>query len=167
VNIRPARLTAVSVLVAAALGAAALAFAASPASAAAPCWKQILNEWTHSQQGHVSTDYPLHCYGEAISHVPNDLAQYTGIIDDITAARQQAARPTRRIQSHSRSNPEQRTSNDPDSGLYNQAIGKIGPTNADSVPLPLLILAGLSLILVAAGGAGLVSRRLRTRKVPG
>ena len=165
-NIRPARLTAVSVLVAAALGAAALAFA-TPASAAAPCWKQILNEWTDSQAGYVSTDYPLHCYGEAISHVPNDLAQYTGIIDDITAARQQAARGTRTLQSAGGAPSADRTANDPDSGLYNQAIGKIGPTNADSVPLPLLILAGLSLILVAAGGAGLVSRRLRARKVPG
>jgi hypothetical protein len=164
VNIRPARLTAVSVLVAAVLGAAALAFAA-PASAAAPCWKQILNEWTDSQQGSVSSDYPLHCYGEAIRHVPEDLAQYTGIIDDITAARQQAARGTRSLQIHQRSSD--RTSNDPESGLYNQAMGSISPTNADSVPLPLLILAGLSLILVAAGGAGLVSRRVRARKVPG
>ena len=164
-HIRPARLTAVSVLVAAVLGAAALAFAA-PASAAVPCWKQILNEWTDSQAGHVSGDYPLHCYGEAINHVPNDLAQYTGIIDDITAARQQAARGTRSLASHN-GKASERTSSQPKSGLYNEALDQLGPSNADSFPLPLLILAGLSMILIAAGGAGLVTRRVKARKLPG
>ena len=162
--IRPARLTAVSVLVAAVLGAAALAFAATPASAAAPCWKKILNEWTDTER--ISSDYPLHCYGEAINHVPEDLAQYTGIIDQITAARQQAARGTRTLQSANAPTSE-RTTNTPKSGVYNQTLDKLGPTNADSLPLPLLILAGLSLILMAAGGAGLVTRRLKARKVPG
>ena len=108
--IRPARITAVSVLVAAVLGTAALAFAATPASAATPCWKQILNEWTDA--GRVSADYEVHCYSEAINHVPEDLAQYTGIIDDITTARQQAARGTRTIQSHNPTSSEP-TANSP------------------------------------------------------
>jgi hypothetical protein len=162
VHIRPARVFAVSVLVAAVLCTAALAFA-KPASAAPACWRQILNEWTDT--GRVSTDYSLHCYREAIAHVPEDLLVYTDIEQDILAARQQAARGTRTIQSHNPTSSERR-SNDPDSGLYNNAIGKLGPTNADSLPLPLLILAGMSMILIAAGGAGLVSKRVKARKVP-
>jgi hypothetical protein len=39
------------------------------------------------------------------------------------------------------------------------------PRNADSVPLPLLILAALALLMIAAGAGGLVTRRLRTGKI--
>ena len=46
-------------------------------------------------------------------------------------------------------------------------FNKLGPENSDSLPLPLLILAGLALLLIAAGAAGIVSRRLRARKTAG
>ena len=55
----------------------------------------------------------------------------------------------------------------PDPALFKQALDKLGSRNVDTVPLPLLILAALSLLLIAAGAAGLVSRRLKARKVPG
>lgn len=142
----------------------ALAVSAPSASAQTPCWKQIQDDWV--DDGIIQGVYPLHCYGEAIKHVPNDLAQYTGIIDTITAARQQAARGTRTIQVHKPAS-SQPTPNDPGNGLYNQAIDKLGPTNSDSIPLPLLILAGLALVMVAAGAAGLLSRHLKARKVAG
>ena len=61
----------------------ALAVSAPSASAQTPCWKQIQDDWVND--GIIQGVYPLHCYGEAIEHVPNDLQQYTGIIDDITA----------------------------------------------------------------------------------
>jgi hypothetical protein len=162
--IRTARLIAASVAVV--LGVLALAFSAAPASAATPCWKQVLNEWTANPSGYVSGDYPLHCYGDAINHVPEDLAQYTGVIEDIQSARQRAARGTRTVQSHRPSSSTEPTSNDPRGGVYNSAIDKLGPTNSDSLPLPLLILAGLAAIMVAAGAAGLATRHLRSRKTP-
>jgi len=146
-------------------GVLALGPAAPPASAQTPCWKQIIDDWVND--GIIQNAYPLHCYGEAIKHVPNDLAQYTGIIDDITAARQQAVRGTRTIQVHTKQSSSEPTPNDPGNGLYNQAIDKLGPTNSDSIPLPLLILAGLALVMVAAGAAGLLSRHLKARKVAG
>jgi hypothetical protein len=151
--------------VAVVLGMLALAFSAAPASAATPCWKQVLNEWTANPSGYVSGDYPLHCYGDAISHVPEDLAQYTGVIEDIQSARQRAARGTRTLQARTPQRAEP-TSNDPRGGVYNSAIDKLGPTNSDSLPLPLLILAGLAAIMVAAGAAGLATRHLRARKTP-
>jgi hypothetical protein len=147
-----------------ALGVFALTVTAPPASAQTACWKQIIDDWVND--GAIEGVYPLHCYGEAIKHVPNDLAQYTGIIDDITAARQQAARGVRTTQAHNPPSSSEPTSNDPSGGVYNQAIDKLGPTNSDSLPLPLLILAGLALIMVAAGGAGLATRHLRARKTP-
>ena len=163
-HIRPARLTAVSVLVAAVLGMAALASDASAANAGTPCWRQVINEWVKTD--HVSSTYPLHCYNDAIAHVPNDLRQYSSIEEDILAARQQAARlPNKNRRLFGRDQPNQATAG-PKNGLYNQAVDSLSPNNADSMPLPLLILAGLSLILIAAGGAGLVTRRVKARRVP-
>jgi hypothetical protein len=153
------------VLVAAAFGVLALTVGASPAAAKTACWRQIQNEWVENR--HISTTYPLHCYREAIAHVPEDLRVYSSIEEDILAARQLAARRNlRTTQARTQPSTAERQ-RDPDQGLFTQGFDKLGPTNADSMPLPLLILGGLSLLLIAAGGAGLISRRLRARKVPG
>jgi hypothetical protein len=140
----------------------ALAVSAPSASAQTPCWKQIQDDWV--AHGTIQGVYPLHCYGEAIKHVPNDLAQYTGIIEEITAARQRAVRGVRTTQAHKPPSSSEPTSNDPSGGVYNQAIDKLGPTNSDSIPLPLLILGGLALVMLATGAVGLASRHLKARK---
>ena len=93
--------------------------------------------------------------------------QYSSFEEDALAARQLAARRNLRRPAITPSRPDAAQQRDPDQTLFTKGFDKLGPDNADSVPLPLLILAGLSLLLVAAGGAGLVSRRLRTRRVPG
>jgi hypothetical protein len=41
---------------------------------------------------------------------------------------------------------------------------KLNPSNPDSLPLPLLVLGGLAILLVAAGGAGLLAKRLQRRR---
>src|SRR5262245_55176160 len=161
--IRTARLIAASVA-AAVLGAFALAVAAPPASAQTACWKQIQDDWV--DDGIIQGVYPLHCYNEAIKHVPNDLQQYTGIIDDITAARQQASRVRTLSSTKPRPPAPPAHPNDPDEGMYSSAMDKLGPTNSDSVPLPLLILAGLAAVMVLAGAAGLATRHVRARKTP-
>jgi hypothetical protein len=111
--------------------------------------------------------YALHCYNEAIAHVPEDLRVYSSIVDDINSARQQAPR-LRRLALHQQKagSKSSAKASGPNQALFKEAFNKIGPRNADSVPLPLLILGGLSLLLIAAGAAGLISRRLRTRRVP-
>ena len=167
----------------AALGVLALGVAAQPAVAKTPCWKQVIDDW-HDHNGRITGTYELHCYREAIAHVPEDLRVYTGIVEDIQSARQQASRVTRSLTvvkpnanqngtgSGSGTNSETETAkkqaaSEPHRAVFKQAFDKLGSRDADTVPLPLLILAGLSLMLIAAGGAGLVSRRLRSRKVPG
>lgn len=148
-----------------AFGVLALSFGAAAASAKTPCWRQIQNEWVNNQA--ISATYPLHCYREAIAHVPEDLRQYSSIEEDILAARQLAARQSRTLQRRTQPPANEAVQRDPDRTLFTKGFDKLGPDNADSVPLPLLILAGLSLLLIAAGAAGLVSRRLKARKVPG
>jgi hypothetical protein len=147
-----------------AFGVLALSLGAAAASAKTPCWRQIQNDWVDNRS--IKTTYPLHCYREAIAHVPEDLRQYSSIEEDILAARQLAARG-RTLQGRQPPQPNSTAEqNDPDQTVFAQGFDKLGPDNADSMPLPLLILAGLSLLLIAAGGAGLISRRLRARRVP-
>ena len=150
----------------ASFGVLALSVGAAAASAKTPCWEQIQNEWVDT--GSIAKIYPLHCYREAIAHVPEDLRQYSSIEEDILAARQLAVRRQNLREPAVRTQPGQAArQNDPDRTLFTKGFDKLGPSNADSMPLPLLILAGLSLLLIAAGAAGLVTRRLRARKVPG
>ena len=150
----------------ASFGVLALSVGAAAASAKTPCWAQIQNEWVDTER--IATTYPLHCYREAIAHVPEDLRQYSSIEEDILAARQLAVRRQNLREPAVRTQPGQvARQNDPDRTLFTKGFDKLGPNNADSMPLPLLILAGLSLLLIAAGAAGLVTRRLRARRVPG
>lgn len=148
------------------LGALALAFGAPPAAAKSPCWRQIQDEWVDT--GRISPTYPLHCYREAIAHVPEDLLQYSSFEEDALAARQLASRRDDRTTQSRKSGQGQSEAaeRDPDRALFTKGFDKLGPDNADSMPLPLLILAGLSLALITAGAAGLVAKRLRGRRAP-
>ena len=51
--------------------------------------------------------------------------------------------------------------------VFGQATDKLGSDSADSLPIPLLVLAGLALLLVAAGGAGLLARRVQAKRTGG
>jgi hypothetical protein len=165
-----------------------LAFAAGllmlgfPGTAAAktPCWKQVLNDWSNGRQIGV---YPLHCYRDAIRNLPEDLRDYSAAADDIQAALQAqiAKRTNRTIQSeggggngssgHSGDTTKsaESTSAGPPRSAYRRAIDNLGTSNADSLPIPLLVLASLGgfLLLLAAGMTGTKRiRALRTRRRP-
>ena len=145
----------------AALAALALGAAASPAAAKSACAQQIIEDWSDEDR-RITQTYPLPCYRQAIAAVPEDLGVYTGIEEDILAARNQAAR-NRTLQSRNPPPPSGTpTANEPDRALFARGFDKLGAQNVAAVPLPLLILASLSLLLIAAGAAGLVARRLRS-----
>ncbi|HXH89367.1 MAG TPA: hypothetical protein VNI55_12270 [Gaiellaceae bacterium] len=55
---------------------------------------------------------------------------------------------------------------DPNEPGNPEAGPAIDTASADSVPIPLLVLAGLALLLVAAGSAGYLARRIQARRVP-
>src|SRR5580765_512072 len=78
------------VAVVTALTAAALVGAAvrpAPAQAATPCWKLLLNDW---YDGRIDQTYPVHCYKDALKHLPSDVQTYSSAHDDILRALQSA-----------------------------------------------------------------------------
>ena len=52
-------------------------------------------------------------------------------------------------------------------GTGTDASGAVDTSGPSSVPLPLLILGGLALLLLAAGGVGYLSRRAQSRREGG
>ena len=176
------------------VGIAALALAAGvarpvPAAAATPCWKALLNDW---YDGRIDNTYPLHCYSEALTHLPADVQTYSSAHDDILRALQNAKAQLRRNGTKVTPNtpiPPATTPSKPTGGGKNtdttsttssttttQAPGRQPPggglpsvvdnvnhSGPSSVPLPLIVLGALALLLVAAGGIGLLAKRRQGR----
>ena len=136
----------------------------------------VVQDWYDN--GTIDRSYPRHCYTEALNNVGEDVRVYSSIEEDIKAAMQRSSRNLRLPASAGGDEPppvaappSRKTGGgdqadlEPRAGLFKQSFDKLGPRKADSMPLPLLILGGLALLLIAAGAAGLISRRLRARKV--
>jgi hypothetical protein len=166
---------ALKVLARAALVSAALlaAFAhVQPAAAATPCWKTLLNDW---YDGRIDQTYPKHCYTDALHHLPADVSTYSSARDDITRALQSAVAksggnlgPNALVPAEKpTSTTSSTTITDPSGDSNDNIADKLNPGSATSLPLPLLVLGGLALILVAAGGAGLIAKRIQARRPPG
>ena len=179
------------ILLAAALVAAALLVSVArpaPAGAATPCWKTLLNDW---YDGHIDHTYPLHCYQDALKHLPADVQTYSSAHDDILRALQNAKAELRKSgktptpnspvvpPSSGSSTTTTKTSKHggtttattptstspgrhPGGGLDGVAAGS--GSSASSVPVPLIVLGALALLLVAAGAAGLLMKRRQGHK---
>jgi hypothetical protein len=161
-----------------AFGAALLA-AATPADAAksAPCWKRVIDDW--SQDGSIDGTYPLRCIEEALDKVPEDIRAYSDFEEQARAARQEQSRLPQGSggggsgggsgsgSGGATAPVEEREPNTgpKDESPVEWALGTRG-NNADSVPVPLLILLGLAAVLITAGAAGFGARKLRARRAP-
>jgi hypothetical protein len=179
------KLFARAALVTAALFAAVVH--ASPAAAATPCWKLLLNDW---YDGRIDHTYAVHCYQDALHHLPADVQTYSSAHDDILRALQSAIAKQKQagktVQPNSPVAPQASTTvtttetgtgttgsttttiavvpgRKPDKGLGGVAE-QLNPSSSTSLPLPLLVLGGLALLLVAAGAAGLAAKRIQARK---
>ncbi len=179
------------VLLAAAFGA--MLVVASPAGAASSCGRAVIDDWYDN--GRVDGTYALHCYDDAIDILPRDVRDYSSAKDDIQRALQARKRgeaappatadPTPGDDDGSASGgggsgggsggsgtpggeTPTETAGPTDGGVDSEAGGAIDAEtdSASSVPIPLLILAGLALLLVAAGCAGYVVRRIQARRLP-
>jgi hypothetical protein len=51
-------------------------------------------------------------------------------------------------------------------GPAQKLIKKLGPDDATSIPIPLIVLAGVAVLLMAAGAASLIARRAQQRRTP-
>jgi hypothetical protein len=156
------------------------------AAAATPCWKKVLNDWSN---GRAIGSYPLHCYRDAIRHLPEDLRDYSAAADDINAALQAqiAKRDTRSPQSLNSSSSNGNDHNNggagggtssggdsgptapganagPDRSAYRKAIDNLGTSNADSLPIPLIVLASIGAMLLAAAAGLATTKRIRAAR---
>jgi hypothetical protein len=161
--------TLIPLLTALAAGVVLAALAAGSASAGTPCWKQVLNDWS---RGNPIGHYRIHCYRDAIRNLPEDLRDYSSAADDIQAAMQAeiANRTGRSPQGIGNPNGGGSDSSaGPPRSAYRRAIDNLGTSNADSLPIPLLVLAslgGLLLTLAASMTAAKRIRALRARRGP-
>jgi hypothetical protein len=164
--------------------AAALA-AAPPAGAAQSCGRAVIDDWYDN--GRVDGTYALHCYDDAIEILPRDVRDYSSAKDDIQRALQNRKRgepaPPARTDPTPNEGPPS-TPSDPDDTSTTETTGTppsggsddpptettagapVDPESASSVPIPLLILAGLALLLIIGGSAGYIIRRVQARRLP-
>jgi hypothetical protein len=165
------------------LALAALALA-GPAAAAKSCGKKVVDDWY--ADGRVDGTYPFHCYDDAIEILPRDVRDYSSAKEDIERALQARMRgeePPPATSDPTPGDDDEPAETTPTETNVSTPPGSDGPAkpgdeggteagsavdtaSADSVPIPLLVLAGLALLLVAAGSAGYAIRRFQARRVP-
>ena len=149
------------------------ALASAPPASAKTCAEQVVDDWYGN--GRVDEIYPLHCYREAIRSLPVDVKAYGNAEEDILRAlayaKQNKPDPGP-VGGAVDPSPEDTTGGGGGNGLggpqdpnsedtTSENVDTSGPS---SVPIPLLILGGLALLLLAAGGAGYLSRRAQARR---
>ena len=170
---------------------ATLLVVAAPAGAAQSCGRAVIDDWY--DDGRVDGTYALHCYDDAIEILPRDVRDYSSAKEDIQRALQNRKRgepappattdPTPGGGSGSvgggtggddgsgtpgtETTPTETAG--PSGGDEETGVEAAGPTDTDSassIPIPLLILAGVALLLVAGGSAAYLIRRLQARRLP-
>jgi len=157
--------------------------AAAPAATASPtsrCWLQVVNDWLDNNR--VDGVYAVPCYTQAIQHLNAypDVKNYSSATDDIQRALLAAIRQDRGngpgagagpspgggINPTGGGTPGGGGKNGPGGGSHSGGfISAFSPGDAQSIPLPLLVLGGLALLLLLAAGATLVARRVQARRV--
>jgi hypothetical protein len=151
---------------AAAVALSFLTLGAAPAAAATPCWKLVINDW---YDGRIDHTYPVACYEEAIRHLPEDVRDYTGASDEISRAMFAAIHQDRGDGPDGGGTAAaQFTSTGSDGapkGFIERLLDDLGPSNASSIPLPLLVLAGIALLLLTAAAGSYVAKWIQARRM--
>ena len=170
--------------------AALLAASTAPAaSAETPCWKHLINDW---YDGRIDDTYAIPCYRAAIKHLPTDAQTYSSAAEDISAAL--ALVIAGKDPSSGSGTTTGGTDGSGGSGggtggsgsggpgtggtggtggggagtgsggPVGGALDDLGPNDAESVPIVVIVLGAIAVLLVALGGAGLVVRRVHARR---
>src|SRR6266851_8093926 len=160
------------IVLAAGIGAATLG-TAQPAQARSmsTCSKALIHDWY--VDGRIDNTYPVHCYREALKNIPEDQVVYGTLRQDLTRALQATVR-----QHGGHVNGDTLvvplagpggggsgpSATGGTGGIFHKLAQWLGPSTADSIPIPLLILGGLAFALIAAAGISLFARRLQARR---
>ena len=161
------------ILLVAALAVGSALGTAQPAQARSmsTCSAALIHDWY--VDGRVDKTYPVHCYREALKNIPEDQVIYGSLRDDLTRALQSA------IRQHGGhvtgdtlvlpiggggGNGPNGSGGTGGGGVFHWLAQKLGPSTADSIPIPLLILGGLAFALMAAAGVSLIARRVQARR---
>jgi hypothetical protein len=154
------------------------------------CGQQVINDW---EDGQIDKTYPAQCYRDALKLVPADAKEYSTLPTDIERALQSAL-ANGNVPGGAIGNPfgdkyqhaliHQRTIsriaqpfNHRDEIALPQSDATPIPSgilcviagcgnSASGLPVPLLVLGGLAFLLLAAGTAGMVMRKLQERRLP-
>jgi hypothetical protein len=140
-----------------------------PATAsAAPCWKDLVSDYWADNR--VDRTYPISCYRDAMEKLPSDVQAYSDAQDDLRRALLAAIREQRDsgggFSGENEGDVVAASSDDGGGdGFFAQVIEKLGPKNADSIPVPLLVLGSLALLLIGAAGVSYLARYLQARRM--
>jgi hypothetical protein len=140
---------------------------------ASTCSQALIHDWY--VDGRVDQTYAVHCYREALKNIPEDQIVYGSLRDDLTRALLAVTRDK-----GGNIGPETLVPPDPnskgpgggsssgshDEGFFGRLAKALGPDTADSIPVPLLVLGGLALLLIAAAGVSFATRRMQARRAP-
>ena len=165
---KPLILLALAVAVGAALGVGA-----QPAQARSmsKCSAALIHDWY--VDGRVDRTYPVHCYREALKQIPEDQIIYGTLRDDLNRALQATIRQHGgHVDGDTLVVPLASGSDDgggsgtgaTGGGVFHWLAKKLGPSTADSIPIPLLVLGGLAFALMAAAGVSYAARRVQARR---
>jgi hypothetical protein len=175
-TLKPLILLAGLLAIAAALGVAQPAQARSMST----CSRALIHDWY--VDGRVDKTYPVHCYREALKQIPEDQIIYGTLRDDLTRALQSVIRDhDGHVEASTPvppfgggppgggtggSGPNGGAGGSGGGGPFHWLAKELGPSTADSIPIPLLVLGGLALALMAAAGVSLLARRMQARRAP-
>ena len=147
--------------------AATLVLLTLPTTAlASKCGDQVLADWFDN--GRIDRLYDLHCYEDAIDSIPSDLRDYANA-EEIISRALQAAVDGKLAPGGPDPSPDDGTGGggagggggpgDPNQPPGGEAAPDVDTSGISSVPLPLIVLALMSVALLTAGGLGYLRRR--------
>jgi hypothetical protein len=164
-------------LLAALVAALGVAAAAPSVARAEPCWQRVIKDWT--KDGVITKRYSPHCLRTAIKKTPEDLRDYSSIIDDINAALLDSLGGgttngpndggTMGPRAGGDAGPEAKGNASPRIGeKAKRAVPDAGtaasaPADATRIPLPLILLASVLAACVLAVASPPLIKRFRTR----
>ncbi len=147
---------------------------ATPANALSKCGRAVINDW---YDGRIDRAYPAKCYRKALKELPEDVEVYSSARDDIRRAFLAAIRnnkgkplkpnqlvPPPKYPGRPRGDAVAAPEDGDDQGVFGAIFDAVRPSNADSIPLPLLVLAGLAFVLLGSAAAGVIARRVQARR---